>query len=142
MHLIATNTPPHLTSIIKRRLLEDNIQLQLNAPYRLTIHQETIEKNILSISSGSSSRQYQLIYHIFFSFEKTKGPVLIDNRPILVTRFLTINNDKILGSHDEEEHIIDDMRYDAALQIVQRINALPLSKKKEFNQKTTVKGNL
>lgn len=126
IHVVSVNTPPRLTSIVKQRLLRDGATLAQKAAYRLTLHQETIQKNILSISSGSSSRQYQVMYQVYFSFEQTKGPILIENAPILVTRFLTINNDRILGSHDEEEHIMDDMRYDAALQMVQRIRRLPL----------------
>ncbi len=129
IHVVALNTPPHLTSIVKQRLLRDGATLTRNAPYRLTLHQEVIKKNILSISSGSSSRQYQVVYQMYFSFEKTKGLTLIENAPILVTRFLTINNDRILGSHDEEEHIMDDMRYDAALQMVERIRKSLLTKR-------------
>jgi LPS-assembly lipoprotein len=125
MHLSTTSVPPHLTSLIKQQLIRSGIDLRQKAPYRLSIHQETIQKNILSISSGSSSRQYQLTYQLFFSFEQIPGPILIENQPVLVTRFLTINNDRILGSHDEEEHIIDDMRQDASQQIIQRISALP-----------------
>lgn len=131
MHITTHSTPPHLTSIIKQQLLRSGVHLRTQAPYRLTLNQEVIQKNILSISSGSSSRQYQLNYKLYFSFEETHGEILIENHPILVTRFLTINNDRILGSHDEEEHIIDDMRRDASLQIVQRIGALPLLTKRK-----------
>jgi len=128
MQLVSNEVAPRVGSILKRRLLQDGIHLNENdPPYRLTIHQEQIQRNILSISSGSSSRQYQLLYQLYFSFEKIKGPILLDHTSVLASRFVTINNDRILGSNDEEEHIIDDMRRDAALQIIQRINALPLS---------------
>lgn len=125
MHLTSLSTPPRLTSIMKQQLLRAGVGIHEKASYRLTLHQEVIQKNILSISSGSSSRQYQINYRLYFSFEETHGTILIENQPILVTRFLTINNDRILGSHDEERHIIDDMRQDASLRIIQRISALP-----------------
>ena len=77
----------------------------------------------MSVSSSGSPRQYQLNYRISFTLQTAKGNDVIPLTPILVTRMLTINNDRILGSQDEEDKIIDDMRYDAAIQILYRLSA-------------------
>lgn len=122
------NVSPDWRFILKSQLQRAHVTVT-NIPtadsYLLTIQQEEIQRNIMSVSSGSSSRQYQLIYQVKFSFEKIKGSIYISESPVLVTRFLTINNDRILGSQDEEEKIIHDMRRDAAIQIMYRLNALP-----------------
>lgn len=121
------NVSPEWRDILTTQLQRAHATV-LDAPqssaFLLTILQEDIQRNIMSVSSGSSSREYQLIYKVVFSFEKIKGPIYLSDASVLVTRFLTINNDRILGSQDEEEKIIHNMRQDAAIQIMYRLNAL------------------
>ena len=92
------------------------------APYWLMIQQESTQANIISISSGSSPRQYQLVYRVIFTLQRAKGADVIPPTTLLVTRPLTINNDRILGSHDEEEQLKHEMRRDAAIQMLYRMN--------------------
>jgi len=124
--IIQDHVSPHWGALLKRRLQLAHIDVANNpsrAVYWLTLHNEDIQKHIMSVSSSGSPRQYQLNYRISFTLQTAKGNDVIPLTPILVTRMLTINNDRILGSQDEEDKIIDDMRYDAAIQILYRLSA-------------------
>ena len=91
------------------------------ARYWLTIHAEETKNTIISISSSSSPRQYELNYTVTFSVESAKSS-FIPPTTLHINRPITINNDRILGSHDEEEKLTQDIRRDAAIQILDRMN--------------------
>ena len=91
--------------------------------YWIILRNEYTESNIVSISSSTSSRQYELVYHVEFSLQTVNSVPLIALTPIVVTRPLTINSDRILGSHDEEEQLKHAMRRDAAMQLLYRISS-------------------
>lgn len=93
------------------------------ASYWLIIEKEFTQENINSISSGASPRQYQYIYTVQFSLQKAKGEEIIPLTSIVVTRALTINNDRILGSNDEAEKLKREMRKDAAIQMIYRLGS-------------------
>jgi len=91
--------------------------------YWIILRNEYTENNIISISSSTSSRQYELTYHVEFSLQTVKSVPLIEFTSIVVSRPLTINSDRILGSHDEEEQLKHAMRRDAAMQLLYRISS-------------------
>jgi LPS-assembly lipoprotein len=91
------------------------------APYALIIENETLDKNIISVSSSTTPRQYQLTYTAYFRLETKKGKKLIPSSSVIVTRPLTINNDRVLGSRNEGEKLKTEMKRDAALKIIERI---------------------
>ncbi len=111
-------------------LLKDQLQaykVQVNsdpasAAYWLIVESDAIQRNISSVSSSTTPRQYQLIYTVNFKFQKAKGPELIPTSQIIITRQITINGNRILGSNDEEAQLISEMRQDAAIQIINRIS--------------------
>ena len=111
-------------------LLRDQLQaykVQVNtdpasAKYWLIIESDSIQRNIASVSSSTTPRQYQLIYTVYFKFQQAKGKEIFPSSPILVTRQITINGDRILGSTDEEAQLISEMRRDAAIQIINRLS--------------------
>lgn len=124
MMITLQSVPPTWRSIMNRSLSSHGVILAKDATksrYVLTLEQETLDRHIMSISSGASSRQYQLTYRLFFSLHQTNGPILIHHQSILTSRCLTLNNNNILGSQDEETHILDAMRHDAAYQLIKRI---------------------
>jgi LPS-assembly lipoprotein len=93
-----------------------------SAKYWLIIESDNIQRNITSVSSSTTPRQYQLIYTVNFKFQQNKGKEIIPPNQIVVTRQITINGDRILGSNDEEALLISEMRRDAAIQIINRIS--------------------
>jgi len=88
------------------------------APYKLTIHRQSLKQEITGVSSSTTPRLYQLTYTVTFSLKQTDGRTLIPAKKIVVTRPMTQNNDRVLGSRYEAEKIKNEMRLDAASSIM------------------------
>ncbi len=89
------------------------------APYWLIIKKEKLTRTINSVSSSTTPRQYQLIYTVWFSLQTAKGKVIVEPTSVFVTRPLTINNNRVLGSRNEGEKLKTEMKHDAALKIIE-----------------------
>ena len=92
------------------------------ARYWLIIERDEVHKEIGSISSTTTPRQYQLIYTVRFKLQRAKGPEIMPSSQVAVTRQVTINSDRMLGSTSEEALLIREMRRDAAIQIIGRVS--------------------
>jgi LPS-assembly lipoprotein len=97
------------------RVIDDPEQ----SPYWLVIKEEKLTRNLNSVSSSTNPRQYQLIYTVWFSLQTKKGHVILPTTSVFVTRPLTINNDRVLGSRHEGENLKTEMKRDAALKIIE-----------------------
>lgn len=89
-----------------------------NAEYFIILESDEYLSNISSVSSTTTPRQYQLIYTLWFKLQNSHYKDIIPLNPISVSRTVTINNDRILGSSQEEEQTKSSMRRDAVLQII------------------------
>ncbi|KTC78278.1 LPS assembly lipoprotein LptE [Legionella brunensis] len=97
---------------------EDSAQ----ADYLLIIEKDSYRQEITNISASTAPRQYLLIYNVQFSLTQAKGRPIISSSHVIVTRQITINNDRILGSDAEETLLKNEMRADAAMQIINRLS--------------------
>ena len=116
-----------LEPLLREQLKAYNIGVNADpafANYWLIIENETIEQNITSISSSTTPRQYQLIYTVQFKLQQTKGAEILPISQIVVNRQITLNSNRILGSNDEEELQKEEMRRDAAIQILNRLSKI------------------
>jgi LPS-assembly lipoprotein len=91
------------------------------ADYWIVIESAGDQKHITSVGSGSNPRQYQLIYHIDYRLEKANGKIIKANKHITVSRQLTVNNNSILGSNQEADLMVAEMRQDAALKLINQL---------------------
>ncbi|MCH9689233.1 MAG: hypothetical protein K0U24_01645 [Gammaproteobacteria bacterium] len=89
------------------------------APYWLVIKKEELKRNIVSVSSSTTPRQYQLTYTAWFSLQTPRGHIILPSTSVFVTRPLTINNDRVLGSRNEGERLKTEMKRDAAFKIIE-----------------------
>lgn len=106
-----------------------------HAKYLLIINNETIQQNIGGISSGTTPRQCQLIYTLSFKLQESTGNELIRPTNIVVLRQITLNSNRILGSKDEESLIINEMRRDAAIQLLNQLSRFsPSSEHRKHQQ--------
>jgi len=87
----------------------------------LVIERDEVKEEISAISSSTSSRQYQLIYQVQFKVISNKGAIIIPSQQISLSRQITINNDRILGSTQEKSLMQDEMRKDIMTQILFRL---------------------
>lgn len=111
--------------ILKNQLQAAHIQVNpdlVRPDYRLVIINDTMQKNIVSISSSTTPRQYQLIYTVRFKLEDANKKARIPITPIIVTRLLTVNSDRILGSNDEERTLRHEMQRDVGIQLLNHLS--------------------
>ena len=114
-----------LAPLLKERLKAYRVQVCDDpglANYWLIISHDNTEKRIMSVSSSTTPRQYQLVYTVQFRLQSTQSGEVIPVTQIAVTRQLTVNSDRILGSNDEEERLKNEMRRDAVIQILDSLS--------------------
>ena len=92
------------------------------ARYWLIIESDHFQQNISSISSSTTPRQYQLEYAVRFKLQRAKGGDVVSSNQIIISRHITINSDRILGSNDEESLQKNEMIRDAATQVLYRLS--------------------
>ncbi len=92
------------------------------AQYWLIIENEDLQQNISSISSSTTPRQYELTYILNFKLQRAKGAEVIPLNRVVITRQITLNSDRILGSKDEADQQKAEMRQDAVIQILNRLS--------------------
>ncbi len=92
------------------------------AEYWLIINRTTYLQKIISIGASTNPRQYQLLLTVEFMLQARKGQVIKAPGKVTVSRQLTVNNDRILGSNEEETVLISEMRHDAVIQIINRLS--------------------
>lgn len=123
--IVIQNAHRDLGPLIKNQLESYNIEVNpdpARADYLLIIQSDGIQQQMTNVSASTAPRQYLLIYDVQFNLVKRKGAVIIPNNRVIVTRQLTINSDRILGSNSEETLLSSEMRRDAAMQIINRLN--------------------
>ncbi len=123
--IISNDGNKELTSILKSQLEGYKIRVNSDpafARYWLIINKINFRQQIVSIGASTNPRQYQLILTIEFMLQTSKGEVIKPPRFISVSRQLTVNSDRILGSSDEEAILISEMKKEAVLQIINRLS--------------------
>lgn len=102
----------------KIKVVDDPTQ----AKYWIVVNYSTVRQQIISIGASTNPRQYQLIMQTNFSLKTREGKVIKAPRDVFVSRQFTANNDRILGSNDEEATLINEMRQDTVAQIINRLS--------------------
>lgn len=111
--IISRDGNKELASVLKSQL--EGYRIKVNpdpslAKYWLIINKSNLQRQIISIGASTNPRQYQLILTIEFMLQSSKGQIIKAPRIISVSRQLTVNNDRILGSNDEESVLVSEMR--------------------------------
>lgn len=123
--IIAKNENKILADLLEAQLDAYNIKVIEDpslAKYWLMINSSSVRQQIISIGASTNPRQYQLIMTTNFSLKTRKGQIVKPARDVFVSRQFTANNDRILGSNDEEAILINEMRQDTVIQIINRLS--------------------
>lgn len=125
-HVALINQEEHtvLAAMIKQQFEDNHVKVQSasDAPYWLILYNETLQEQIVSVSSSSTPRQYQLIYMVQFKLQTRQGGELLPLNQVMVTRQLTVNNDRILSNDSQQAIIKREMQREAAVQILNRLS--------------------
>lgn len=111
-------------SLLKSQLASYKIRTPSNpklAAYWLIINRLGFEQRMVSVGASTNPRQYQLILTLEFSLQSAKAKVVIPQKRVTISRLLTINNDRILGSNAEEHTLQNEMREEAIMQMLKII---------------------
>lgn len=123
--VVVQNGHRELGSMLKEQLLAYHIEVVNNpadANYLLIIESDDVHQQLTNVGASTAPRQYLLIYDASFSLVKNKGAPVISSAHVFVNRQLTVNNDRILGSNAEERLLINEMRRDVIIQMINRIS--------------------
>ena len=94
------------------------------AKYWLVIESDSTSKDIESISSSTTPRQFKIKYQVKFNVQTDDGVELLPTTSVELTRIFTLNSDRILGSDYELETIKREMRQQAAIRIINRLGLI------------------
>jgi LPS-assembly lipoprotein len=123
--VISKDGNEELISILKSQL--EGYKIGVNpdpalAKYWLVISKTAFQQQIVSIGASTNPRQYQLLLTIEFMLQTSKGQIIKPPKQITISRQLTVNSDRILGSNDEETILISEMKKEAAIQLINRLS--------------------
>ncbi|RUR09597.1 hypothetical protein ELY15_09075 [Legionella sp. km772] len=123
--VIAKEEQKELADLLKAQL--DSYKIKViddpsQAKYWIIINYSTVKQQIISIGASTNPRQYQLLMTTNFSLKARDGQIIKAARNVVVSRQFTSNNDRILGSNEEEAILINEMRQDTVVQIINRLS--------------------
>jgi LPS-assembly lipoprotein len=81
------------------------------------------DKEVLSLSSGGSVREYQLIKRVQFRLRGKDGYDWMPSGEIVIRRAYTFNETQVLARDLQEQRLQREMQTDAVQQIVRRLQA-------------------
>jgi len=113
----ATDILPEL----RRALKNENIRLNETAPLVLQLKAEQYGKRVLSVDSSGRAQEYGLSYTVRFSMQGNDGAVWLTEQAVTENRDLRFDANAVLGTASEERLLKTEMRRDAVLQILRRL---------------------
>lgn len=111
--------------LLKEQLQAYNINVVANpaeAQYLFVIESDNVQQQLTNVGASTAPRQYRVVYEATFSLLKNKGAPVVSSARVFANRQLTVNNDRILGSNSEERLLINEMRRDVIVQMINRIS--------------------
>jgi LPS-assembly lipoprotein len=81
----------------------------------------TDDKDVLSLSSGGSVREYQIVKRVQFRLHDRDGNDWMPAGEIVVRRAYTFNETQVLARDLQEQRLLREMQTDAVQQIMRRI---------------------
>ena len=81
------------------------------------------DKEVLSLSSGGSVREFQLIKRVQFRLHDKEGGDWMPTGEIVIRRSYTFNETQVLARDLEEQRLQRDMQTDAVQQIIRRLQS-------------------
>ena len=84
---------------------------------------ERFDRRVLSVDSQTGkAREYVIIYNVTYSALARSGRTLVDNQRLTLERDYVFDRDAVIGKSREEAELYEEMRRDAALQILGRLD--------------------
>ena len=118
----ATDIAPELS----RALNDAGVRVSDAAPMALQIKAEQYGKRVLSVDSAGRAQEYSLSYTVRFVLKAgdakgENGAVWLAEQAVSLARDLRFDASAVLGAENEQTQLNAEMRRDAVLQVMQRL---------------------
>ncbi len=124
LHVSSSNTDSQLLGQLKN-LLQNNgatlVEATDKSAYRLKIEEERADKRSISVGGSGLASEYELSLDVRYSVVDSTGKAVIHNAKSQVLRSYRYDRTAVLSANEEERIIRDEMRLDAAQQIIRRL---------------------
>lgn len=117
--------------------LADEVRNQLNgmgvstpgeaeaAEYVLNLSAERENRKVLTVAADTGKvQEYEISFTAFMSVSDAAGQVLSKNQTVRAKRDLTVDEDAVLGKFEEERTIQNELRKQAAANVLRRLQAV------------------
>ena len=121
---VSTEAPSRVATEMRRRLSGTPVKLMpdpKDAEVHVRILSESTEKTIQTLTGAGRVFDYQLRLRVGFRATDAAGKAMIEPTEIEVRRIITYSETAPLAKEAEELLLFDDMRAEAAVQILSRI---------------------
>lgn len=105
---------------------EVNVVEPDHAAIRLDIVSEETAREVLSLDASGKAREYDLMLDVSFEVRHAQHSDSPARQKIRIHRVLVFDKHDVLGSAEEEDLLLREMRREAAQRIVRRLAAIPL----------------
>jgi LPS-assembly lipoprotein len=122
----APSSPPlslELTRALNAASKAKVVETAVGADVALDVPSVIDDKEVLSLSSGGSVREYQLVKRVAFRLRDKNGNDWMPSGEIVVRRSYTFNETQVLARDLQEQRLLREMQTDAVQQLVRRLQA-------------------
>lgn len=106
-----------------RALLESRgVRVHPGAPYQLVLLEEEVDQRTASFTSGARSAEYELTAALDYQLRSRRHP-LLENR-LETQKVVAHDQNNLIGSEQERQQQLTEMRRDLLQQLVRRLQAL------------------
>ncbi|MFT7687308.1 MAG: LPS-assembly lipoprotein [Candidatus Azotimanducaceae bacterium] len=126
VYLSGVNTRSELLSEIAESLRNRGINISSSSESVLSLHvvSENINRRPVATSADISVSEYELRMEVVFQAMTDEGQNLIPPTPLFVERIYSFDNSSLVGSSEEENIVVEEMRREIASKILQRLNSV------------------
>ena len=120
------SSSPELSHLITQSLesRQINVVEKDQAKILVNVLREHTSKTVLAFDNEGKVREYGLTLSVTFDVRKPDNSYLLGEQSISVTRNLIFDKDNVLGTREEEQQLLDEMRRDAARRILYRLQKI------------------
>lgn len=116
---LATELARTIAAASKTRVLDTAVGADVILDVPIVID----DKDVLSLSSGGSVREYQLVKRVQFRLHDKEGNDWMPAGEVVIRRSYTFNETQVLARDLQEARLLREMQTDAVQQIIRRLQA-------------------
>ncbi len=125
VHVSGTDTYGEFLRELELMLVGQGVEIapESSAEYTINIRSEQRSRRPVATSADISVSEYELRLGTVFSVTARDGKVLIKPTTIIAEKIYSFDRSSFIGSSEEEERLIEEMRREVAGQLLRRFNA-------------------